>query len=52
MLDVKYLRENFEVAEARLSTRGEAVNLSGFRHCDTSRRELLQESEGLKALTE
>jgi len=50
MLDVKYLRENFEVAEARLSTRGEAINLSGFRRCDTSRRELLQESEGLKAL--
>ncbi len=50
MLDVKYLRENLEVAEARLSTRGEAVNLSGFKLCDTRRREILQESEGLKAL--
>ncbi|MRR34037.1 serine--tRNA ligase, partial [bacterium] len=50
MLDAKYLRENLEEAESRLKTRGEAVSLAGFRECDTRRRELLQESESLKAL--
>lgn len=50
MLDVKYIRENFEVVEQRLKTRGESVDLSGFRLCDTRRRELLLESESLKAL--
>jgi len=50
MLDAKYLRENLEEAESRLKTRGEAVSLAGFRECDTRRRELLQESETLKAL--
>ena len=50
MLDVKYLRENLETVEARLKTRGEAVNLNDFRTLDTKRRELLQQSEELKAL--
>jgi len=50
MHDAKYLRENLEAAEARLKTRGEAVDLSGFRQCDARRRELLQESESLKAV--
>ena len=50
MLDSKFLRENLETAEARLKTRGEALNLNGFRTLDTRRRELLQQSEELKAL--
>lgn len=50
MLDVKYLRENLESVEARLTSRGGSVSLAGFRSCDTRRRELLQECEGLKAL--
>ena len=50
MLDVKYLRENLETAEARLKTRGAAVDLSGFRALDEKRRDLLQKSEELKAL--
>jgi seryl-tRNA synthetase len=50
MLDIKYLRENLETVEARLKTRGEAVNLNDFRTLDTKRRELLQQSEELKAL--
>src|SRR5512136_977416 len=50
MLDIKYLRENLENVEARLKTRGEAVDLNGFRTLDTRRRELLQQSEELKAL--
>lgn len=49
MLDLKYLRENLDQAEARLATRGSAVNLSAFRGLDLRRRELLGESEALKA---
>ena len=50
MLDVKYLRENLEIAEARLKTRGGTIDLSGFRELDDKRRSLLQTSEELKAL--
>jgi seryl-tRNA synthetase len=50
MLDSKFLRDNLESVEARLKTRGEAVDLNGFRTLDTRRRELLQQSEELKAL--
>lgn len=50
MLDIKNLRDNLETVEARLKTRGEAVDLNGFRTLDTKRRELLQQSEELKAL--
>jgi seryl-tRNA synthetase len=50
MLDIKYIRENLEAAEAALKTRGDGVDLSGFRALDNSRRELLQETETLKAL--
>jgi seryl-tRNA synthetase len=49
MLDVKYLRENLETAEALLKTRGAAVDLSGFRALDEERRKLLQANELLKA---
>ena len=50
MLDIKYIRENLEAAEAALKTRGAGVDLSGFRALDNRRRELLQETESLKAL--
>ena len=50
MLDIRYLRENLEEAEARLKGRGEGYTLAGFRQLDDRRRELLQESEQLKAL--
>jgi seryl-tRNA synthetase len=50
MLDIKSLRENLETIEARLKTRGEAVDLKGFRTLDGRRRELLQQSEELKSL--
>jgi seryl-tRNA synthetase len=49
MLDLKYLRDNLEEAEERLSTRGSQVNLSRFRQVEGERRRLLQESEALKA---
>jgi len=50
MLDSKFLRDNLETVEARLKTRGESVDLGGFRTLDAKRRELLQHSEELKAL--
>ncbi|BCA78383.1 serine--tRNA ligase [Desulfuromonas sp. AOP6] len=49
MLDIKYLRENMDEAERRLATRGGALDLSAFRGLDQRRRELLGESESLKA---
>jgi seryl-tRNA synthetase len=50
MLDIRYLRDNLEEAEARLGSRGEGYTLAGFRELDNNRRELLQSSENLKAL--
>ncbi len=50
MLDIRYIRENLEEVEARLKTRGGAIDLGPFRDLDQRRRELLQESETLKAL--
>lgn len=50
MLDSKFLRDNLETVEARLKTRGGTVDLGGFRTLDARRRELLRQSEELKAL--
>jgi seryl-tRNA synthetase len=50
MLDLKYIRENLEEAERRLSTRGGDSYLDGFRSLDTRRLTLLRECETLKAL--
>ncbi|UFS72112.1 serine--tRNA ligase [Geomonas sp. RF6] len=50
MLDAKYLRENLDAVEARLGSRGPGVSLALFRELDGRRRELLQQSETLKAL--
>ncbi len=50
MLDPKYLRENLEVVEQRLATRGGGLNLGRFRKLDSRRRELLREAESLKAV--
>lgn len=49
MHDLKYLRDNIDLAEARLATRGGTVDLSAFRDLDRRRRDLLGESEALKA---
>ena len=49
MLDIRYLRENFDAAQAALAQRGGNIDLSGFLALDRQRRELLGESEGLKA---
>jgi seryl-tRNA synthetase len=50
MLDARYLRENLDTVESRLKTRGAGIDLSPFRDLDNRRRELLQQSETLKAL--
>ena len=49
MLDIKYLRENFEAAEKALANRSGSIDLSGFKKLDQQRRELLNEVESLKA---
>ncbi|MDY0291257.1 MAG: serine--tRNA ligase [Desulfuromonadaceae bacterium] len=49
MLDLRYLRDNLDAAEQRLAARGGDIDLSAFRHLDASRRELLGQSETLKA---
>jgi seryl-tRNA synthetase len=49
MLDIRYLRDNLDEAERRLSSRGGTVTLAAFRALDCRRRELLGESEALKA---
>ena len=50
MLDMKYIRENFDEAERSLCTRGGKSYLGGFRDLDERRRSLLKEGETLKAL--
>ncbi len=50
MLDMKYLRDNLERAEAALATRGGGITLGGFRQLDEQRRKLLTENESLKAM--
>ncbi len=49
MLDIKYLRDNLEEAEKRLSARSGSIDLSKFRALDAERRKLLGEAEALKA---
>lgn len=50
MLDMKYIRENFDEAKNRLKTRGTDVYIEGFKALDDKRRSILHESETLKAL--
>jgi seryl-tRNA synthetase len=50
MLDVRYIRDNLAEVEARLKTRGGDAGLGGFQVLDARRRDLLQQSEALKAL--
>lgn len=49
MLDLKFLRDNLDEVERRLTSRGGAVDLGAFRELDDSRRSLLSEAESLKA---
>ena len=50
MLDIKYLRNNFDEVKAKLQQRGENLEDFGkFEELDKRRRELLIESENLKS---
>ncbi len=49
MLDVRFLRENTDFVEERLSSRGENLDLGLFRKLDGERRSLLRETEDMKA---
>lgn len=50
MLDARFIRENMELVESRLKTRGEGIDLDLFRELDGKRRDLLLKAESLKAL--
>ncbi|MCL2575082.1 MAG: serine--tRNA ligase [Defluviitaleaceae bacterium] len=49
MLDAKYLRENFDTAQAAIARRGKGFDLSPFLDMDKKRRALILEVEELKA---
>ncbi len=50
MLDIKYLRANFEEVKAKLEHRGEDLtDLGKFEDLDTKRRELIVKAEQLKS---
>ncbi|MCA1020466.1 serine--tRNA ligase [Halobacillus litoralis] len=50
MLDMKFLRQNFDEVKAKLQKRGEDLSdLDAFGELDSRRRELIQETEELKA---
>ena len=48
MLDIKYIRDNLDVAQTRASLRGEAIDLASIVKLDKKRRDLLVEVEALK----
>ena len=50
MLDIKEIRNNFEVVKKRLSTRGEDFNLDRILELDESRRDIISKVEELKHL--
>ncbi len=49
MLDLNYLRKNFDEAKTRLASRGAADALEGFSEVDRRRRAAVTKMEGLKA---
>jgi len=50
MLDARFIRENLDLVESRLKSRGTGVDLERFRQIDARRRQLMQQGESLKAL--
>ena len=49
MLDLSYLRKNFDQVKSRLAARGGPDGLEGFNEVDQRRRAAVTEMEGLKA---
>lgn len=50
MLDARFIRENLDLVESRLKSRGTGIDLERFRQIDARRRQLMQQGESLKAL--
>ncbi len=48
MLEIKFVRQNFEAVQKALKHRGESLNLDTFLDCDAKRRDILLEVEELK----
>ena len=49
MLDLRYTRDHLEEVKERIGRRGEAIDWDRFSQLDAERREILQESESLRA---
>jgi seryl-tRNA synthetase len=49
MLELKYTREHLEEVKEKIGRRGQAVDWGLFARLDSERREILQESEALRA---
>ncbi|MCL2669487.1 MAG: serine--tRNA ligase, partial [Syntrophaceae bacterium] len=48
MLDIKYLRQHFDIVLQKLGERGQALNLERFQDLDARRRDIIQEVEALR----
>jgi seryl-tRNA synthetase len=49
MLDLKYTRDHLEEVKAKIGRRGQSIDWERFARLDSQRREILQESETLRA---
>ena len=49
MLDIKFVREHLEEVKEKVGRRGQAINWELFTQADSQRRQVLQESESLRA---
>ena len=49
MLDLKYTRDHLEEVREKIGRRGQAIDWDGFSQLDSERREILQQSESLRA---
>lgn len=48
MLEIKFVRQNLEIVQKALLTRGHSTDLNAFKSCDEERRTILQELEALR----
>jgi len=49
VLDLKFVREHWEEVKDRIGRRGQAIDWDSFARLDSERREILQETESLRA---
>jgi len=49
MLDIKYLRQNFDFVVGKMGERGQAMNLEPFIALDGKRRDIIREVEALRS---